>query len=598
MKQHRYQLLCLLLALLLTFPVTVSCKKKGGSSAPNGNEACTTASQETVIPENDNDRTVRTRQIPFRNFSPDYAVADTEIQTYYVDGDDVPFVDLLHFLQALTGYFDCGDRIRYQYKPELNTFSLFVYDTNENYLSKLETRWDTDTISVSDFNFFSHVLRENQSTDYGVFIKTTNVSSEQKHPVTFNIGGYYFDILYYDEKCLVPFVIVNLLFCSTQQYNVYYNGDAYYGYYGEMSVSTEAYRQIYQSSLNGKRQSKATRIAAVNSLLFAMDYFYGLKKYKKIERFKDYISQDIWDLIWSDNADDNIQGYQNLIYQKLDEMHTRIDTFPIYADFCDDPNLAGPEVGEIHTKFYETRKKLLQQQAYSAEELDSVRYDEDIAIIPLTSFTTGSDAELYDSEENLKDTAWKYDSYYYMRHCMKQIKKHSGIRTIVLDLSPNGGGNVGAMERVLGFLSDKVLKISSYDGLTGEFLTTSFKVDTDGDGYYDDDAYDQYRWVILSSGYTFSAANTFVNIVKEQNLAKVIGQRTGGGMCSVLPLVLADGTAIAISSPFSFRYVETNVQGHSTFYAIEGGLSPDTEIPYSEFYDSKQLKKYITNIFS
>ena len=89
------------------------CKKKGGSSAPNGNEACTTASQETVIPENDNDRTVRTRQIPFRNFSPDYAVADTEIQTYYVDGDDVPFVDLLHFLQALTGYFDCGDRIRY-----------------------------------------------------------------------------------------------------------------------------------------------------------------------------------------------------------------------------------------------------------------------------------------------------------------------------------------------------------------------------------------------------------------------------------------------------------------------------------------------------
>lgn len=598
MKQHRYRLLCLLLALLLTFPVTVSCKKKGGSSAPNGNEARTTASQATVIPENDNDRTVRTRRIPFRNLSTDYAVADTEIQTYYVDGNDVPYVSLLQFIQALNGYFNCGDLLKYKYDPNQNTFSLFAYLQSGDFHSRLDVKWDTDTISVSDFNFFYHVLKENQSTDYGAFTKTTHISSEQKHPVTFNIGGYYFDILYYDEKCLVPFVIVNLLFCSTQQYNVYYNGDAYYGYYGEMSVSAKAYRQIYQSSLNGKRQSKAMRIAAVNSLLFAMDYFYGLKEYKEIERFKDYISQDIWNLVWSDNADDNIQGYQNLIYQKLDEIHTRIDTFPIYADFCDDPDLTGPEIGEIRTKFYETRKELLQQQAYSAEKLDSVRYDEDIAIIPLTSFTTGSDAELYDSEGNLKDTAWKYDSYYYMQHCMKQIKKHSGIRTIVLDLSLNGGGNVGAMKRVLGFLSDKVLKISSYDELTGEFLTTSFKVDTDGDGYYDDDAYDQYRWVILSSGYTFSAANTFVSIVKEQNLAKVIGQRTGGGMCSVLPMVLADGTAIAISSNNTYRYVKTDKNNHQTFYAIESGLSPDTEIPYSEFYDSKQLKKYITNIFS
>lgn len=594
MKQHRYRLLCLLLALLLTFPVTVSCKKKGGSSAPNGNEARTTASQTTVMPENDNDRAVRTRRIPFRNFSPDYAVADTEIQTYYVDGDDVPFVDLLHFLQALTGYFDCGDRIRYQYKPELNTFSLFVYDTNENYLSKLETRWDTDTISVSDFDFFCYVLRENQSTDYEAFIKTTNVSSEQKHSVTFDIGAYYFDILYYDEKCLVPFVIVNLLFCSTQQYNVYYNGDAYYGYCGELRCDSDVYRQIYASPLNGKTQSKAMRIAAVNSLLFTMDLFYGLKEHKGIELFKDYIDADTMRLIWSDRAEGNIQGYQQLVYRQLDEAHTRLNAFPIYAKFTDSPNLSGGVMGDARAKLQNTYRTLSQQRAQLLGNTPApVRFCDDTAIITLDSFNVDSRTELYDSEGNLKDTAWRYDSYYYMQHCMEKIKQHPEVRTVVLDLSLNGGGYIGAMKRVLGFLSDKVLVESLYNHLTGEFRVSSFKIDTDSDGYYDDDAYEQYRWVVLTSEYTFSAANLFVSIVKEQKLATVIGQRTGGGMCSVMSTVLADGTAITISSPDSYRYVKTDAQGHRTFYAIEGGVSPDSVLPYSEFCKDAQLIKHI-----
>lgn len=96
MKQNPHRCLCLLLALLLALPVTTSCKKKGGSSAHNSNEARTTASQATVIPENDNNRTVQTRRIPFRNLSTDYSIKDTSVQTYFIDGNDVPYVSLLH----------------------------------------------------------------------------------------------------------------------------------------------------------------------------------------------------------------------------------------------------------------------------------------------------------------------------------------------------------------------------------------------------------------------------------------------------------------------------------------------------------------------
>ena len=338
------------------------------------------------------------------------------------------------------------------------------------------------------------------------------------------------------------------------------------------------------------------RLAAVNSLLFAMDSFYGLKEYKNIELFKDYINADTMRLLWSDRAEENIQGYQQLVYKQLDDAHTRLDTFPCYAEFAGSLNLTGGIVGDARAKRQNLYQTLSQQRAQLLGDAAQVRFCEDVAIITLDSFEVGSRAELYDSDGNLKDTAWRDDSYYYMRHCMKQIGQHPEVRTVVLDLPLNGGGYIGAMHRVLGFLSDKVFKESQYNYLTGEFRVSSFKIDTDGDGYYDDDAGDQYQWVVLTSEYTFSAANLFVSMVKEQKLATVIGQRTGGGMCSVMPLVLADGTAITISSPNSYRYVETDARGHRTFYAIEGGLSPDVEISYSEYYTDAQLKKYLESI--
>ena len=173
---------------------------------------------------------------------------------------------------------------------------------------------------------------------------------------------------------------------------------------------------------------------------------------------------------------------------------------------------------------------------------------------------------------------------------------HNEIQDVVLDLSLNGGGNIGAMHRTLGFLTDKVLLNYSYNTLTNEYSCSYFKVDTDGDGYYDDDVYHQYRWTILSSMNSFSAANSFIGKVKQQNLVKVIGNASGGGMCSVLPLVLADGTAIAISSNTSTRFVRKK-EGKDIYYSIENGLKPDMEISYSDYYDNVKITEYVDAVY-
>ena len=225
--------------------------------------------------------------------------------------------------------------------------------------------------------------------------------------------------------------------------------------------------------------------------------------------------------------------------------------------------------------------------------MSAVRYYGDTAIITFNSFKTGSNNDLYDSDGILKENAWQYDSYYYMQHCMNDIKQYSEVKDILLDVSQNGGGNISAMERVLGFFTDNVLKYETYDTLTNEYHIDYYKIDTNADGYYDDDAYNQYRWTLLTSINSFSAANALTSCFINQGLGKTIGQKTGGGMCSVLPIVLADGTAIAISSNNTMRYVKKNDEGRPIYYPIEDGISPNLEIPYTDFYNDEKLVGYI-----
>ena len=102
------------------------------------------------------------------------------------------------------------------------------------------------------------------------------------------------------------------------------------------------------------------------------------------------------------------------------------------------------------------------------------------------------------------------------------------------------------------------------------------------------------EWTLLVSLNSFSAANTFTSVFKEMNLGKIYGNKSGGGMCSVLPLVLADGTAIAISSNNTARFVS---ERNNTLYfqAIEHGIEPDVEINYEDYYNDSKLVQYLNS---
>lgn len=553
------------------------------------------SSQEVVTPQNDNDLSFTTKKVPFHNLASDYSISSESLTTYFPENSDDPYIDVIDFIRTLKGFFN-NDIIYYQYVPASNCLTI-SQQGKKQVISEIQFLWETNKIWVSDFGIFSNITQSSATTNYSSHIQYTNYYSSSEKSVTFNVGAYYFDIYYYQGKCLVPFVIANMLFCSANYYNLVYNGDSYYGVSGEISPWSKDYPTIYTSSKNGTKPSRTMRRSSINAFLFAMDYFYGLKEEKEIKSFNKYINEETMDSFWSEDPDKQHQAFVNFLMKDLDELHTRVDSISVYSSSYKNSVYTEDDYGKFR-KEYNSVEKTLREERKDAfpEKLYMVRYQGDTAIITLDSFSVGSNDQIFDSDGNVKDTAWKYDSYYYMQKAMANIRQHSEVHDVLLDLSQNGGGDMSALYRVLGFLTDTVIPHYTYNTLTNEYSCQSMKIDTDGDGLYDDDSYDNYRWTILSSLNTFSAANNLVCKVRQMGIAKVIGQRSGGGMCTILPLVLTDGTAFAISSNNTLRYVK-KVNNQITYYSTESGFVPDLEVPYSDFYSDEKLVGYIDEAY-
>ena len=235
-------------------------------------------------------------------------------------------------------------------------------------------------------------------------------------------------------------------------------------------------------------------------------------------------------------------------------------------------------------------------QRWQGQDVPVVRFSGDTAIITLNEFVTGTQEQIYDGDK-IRDDAWKYDSFFYMRTAMQAIAEHGGINDVILDLSLNGGGNLGAMARMLGCLTDDPVPLTNADLLTGASYVEYLYIDTDLDNdFTDKDNFDGYDWFVLTSNYTFSAANTFAATCKSMGIAAIIGEQSGGGMCAVMPVILADGTALQMSSNNCSQYLTQRGNSY-TFEDIEGGILPDRELSRDRFYaDDAFLDSFVGNL--
>jgi len=186
---------------------------------------------------------------------------------------------------------------------------------------------------------------------------------------------------------------------------------------------------------------------------------------------------------------------------------------------------------------------------------------------------------------NVEETV-NSDSAVYVEMMMDQIMLEApDLENIVLDLSWNTGGNIGALYRIVGFITDDPFRVSSIDGDTNGYSSYYVIID---DGI---DSYAYLNWSLLITPVTFSAANEMATIFMENDLGPIIGVTSGGGACSITPVLLPNGTAFTMSSNNigAYRTGAGTEADPYVYHNTEFGIEPDYPIDIDMIYDVDTL---------
>ena len=215
---------------------------------------------------------------PFRDLSAAFIDEETQsetpqIVTYFKQGSSIPYVGVEAFFAALHGWSEMPDLGNVVSEAE----SSYILYNKKDATDYILADWKEDTLSVSSTEFLQ--MAAGESTE-GSYVDSTAVLSTWEtgdQGTTFDLGAYGFDILYADGQLLLPVCIANLLFCSTRLYNVYFNGEEYFGMSQSdaNSFSAARWEELRTCDWNNTTASAEMRQTTVNFLNFALDSFYG-----------------------------------------------------------------------------------------------------------------------------------------------------------------------------------------------------------------------------------------------------------------------------------------------------------------------------------
>ncbi|MFW5914035.1 MAG: S41 family peptidase [Bacillota bacterium] len=501
--------------------------------------------------ENPYDSKPDTESVAFEDLADEYDVDDGFLDLHFYE-DGVPYVDIEAFIDLLEGAI-MTDEIETGFDDGVFTMTYTLEageseaDIYEDTTLEFELDTEAHTVKVNRMAFFNGMSEETK-TDFGEHLEVSDYEETTDDPVTIDMTEYDMNIMEEDGDILLPFNIANLFF-SGSMYDVYYNGEKLYG--------TDTYQLMddpkMSDTLNDTEKNddsipESLKDHTQDYLALSFDYFYGLKSMNGVEDYYDDLS----------DFEEGLEGSDTDHYRAIFDYaftHDDIHTSPIMSGYYEDNLSFQPsfeDLGTRTTKYYET----LYDDAFSqhCESDDDVTYSDD-----------GSKA-LIKVDEFDEDTHDDFDE------TMQAIDNEGSVEDVVIDLSCNGGGVIGMMIQMFGYMTDDPVEFYSKNITDGSTSTTTYDVDIEAR---------DYDFHLLTSPLTFSAANSMVSIAKDNDLATILGEPSSGGASSVMTNITPSGSILVMSSP--------EIMTDSNFDSIENGIDPDVEIPLQDIPDSQEV---------
>ena len=512
MKKHLFSLVCLLLALILAWPAAFA---ETGETAAYA---------------------IGKKNYPYLHcFEKDTEPVTGEMNLYFVNGGDVPYVALTEFIPVLTEMYnttlkcDEGSQVSFelQVAGQPDGSSVFIVSRPDNGSTWIIQPGD-DTMTFTNYNSFSlkpgasalvsvtdlpdlkqtidlselllemmYADRDGQDTtvlqmkllsglkaeddpaaEHTLFVSSNKVYNRNGEPLTMDLGKYSIDIVSQENECYLPLQTMSDVFFSLQY--------IYYVFNGEKVIGDVYKGQLMDQAYEAKPADMSQEYALFNfhELCFVMDYFYGLKAEHRIDSFSDFLALDAGvfaqlsgtDPIASDAA------LTEILMGFFDDGHSGLVR---NSWRCGLPK--GIELlGMLANAGYSTKTKTLVTDRLSSARRAAYPsgvpgYEEigDTAFVTFDKFTVNRKPEEYYEVEISDDPQDTIELIIYANRMVH--REGSPVKNIVLDLSLNSGGESDAAIAVASWFTGET-RLSLLDTMTGAETIACYRTDLNLNG--------------------------------------------------------------------------------------------------------------------
>ena len=511
----------------------------------------------------------------------------------------VPYVRAMDFLDQLyTVKFTCQ-------KNSDGTFT--VSDKNGGMVVDVER----DTIHFDEFEEFvesdTKPYLETETADY-LSDDFEYVVVDGYNAIDLDLAAYGIDLTAYGDQLYFPLTVIGNIFAITYHTAVYLDGAIYF-----FDVMADEYYFDTSPQFDSLTRDSSLIDFTYHELCFVMDHFYGYPPASKlaepirekgfdkaIEEYNDTTAR-AKELLLSDDLLDYFYGLVFLDEYLNDGGHTSLslglqigmDLYPSSSfskaflesasDFSDDRLMT--IVGYFQDLLSE-QSGMTKLKGYRAEQFAAITQ---VKEWDAAAFYQSGDTGIFsfDEFEDAVVEPFKWSLDYAAEH---------GIGNFVIDLSVNGGGSTAVVVYMLSLMRD-CSRMDAVNTLTGTHVYSIDTVDRNLDGAFDekdDDVHYDMNFAILSSRFTFSAANALACLAHDNGIA-VLGEASGGGTCALAMHYDPVGYAYALSDISIMTYPDGG--------NLDEGVTPDVALPargknYIGYYDVDSISAGIESFYS
>lgn len=527
-----------------------------------------------------------------------------EMPLAFLEGQPyLPYVQVSTFVKVfgevesyITAEKDEGTKYMITFTRENNSFS-FALDGKEKSM----------TISGDYQRIVSGPNEKDLSSNAIEGRVTEEVIGDKNAPFTVSFKETELDILTHQGSLYAPLSLLDTAFFKLIHNGLYFAYDRVYLY-----NDPEALGKLRFVDKNGdKPYSAAQRMTEIlkgdpvpmylrrynrDIITFLFDNYYGLKYSLGIRSVAAYFkSTTYYEDLLSENPKVRTTALQHFL-ERFNDGHTALLS----------PAVAWGEgiVDHIPQSLIETRETIEESLNASRNatykalglETDKVRYSKDgsTAAFVLQKFAACDDYfdETTGKPTKTIDEAAEEDTYLQSKAHFEEIDAKGGVKNVIIDMSTNEGGDANTMGNLLTLLSKNNKSTMYMQNIQTSAVTVSHtSLDTNRDGKVDekDRTYGNYNIYLLVSPCAFSCGTAYPFFAAAQKLAKVIGQKPGGGECVLNRAMLPAGQVIAHSGGLRICYPKKD-----GYVYDEAGPELDQTFDYKGFYDLDKMADAIS----